>query len=84
MVAQALQESLKEYERQGKDGRNVLVKQFRKRLEKVTSLIAQCHMAASSSPAQNGADEQKTVGFQQIRTNDDKMLQSGGTKGASA
>jgi hypothetical protein len=35
MVAQALQESLGEYERQGKDGRNVVVKQFRARLARV-------------------------------------------------
>src|SRR5437870_4827867 len=46
MVAQALQESLREYERQGKDGRNVVVKQFRARLARVTSLMARCQNAA--------------------------------------
>jgi integrase len=43
MVAQALQESLGEYERQGKDGRNVVVKQFRARLAKVNRLIVEYH-----------------------------------------
>lgn len=51
MVAQALQESLSEYEQQGKDGRNVVVKQFRKRLAMVTSLIAQCQMTMSDLPS---------------------------------
>jgi hypothetical protein len=51
MVAQALQESLSEYEQQGKDGRNVVVKQFRKRLAMVTALIAQCQMTMSGPPS---------------------------------
>ncbi len=54
MVAQALQESLREYERQRKDGRNVVVKQFRARLARVTSLIAQCQMTARSALQENG------------------------------
>jgi integrase len=57
MVAQALQESLREYERQGKDGRNVVVKQFRKRLAKVTSFIAQCRRTTSDSPQRNSSDQ---------------------------
>jgi integrase len=42
MVVQALQEALREYEQQGKDGRNVVVKQLRTRLARVTKLTAQC------------------------------------------
>ena len=57
MVAQALQESLREYERQRKDGRNVVVKQFRKRLARVNSFIAQCRMTTSDSPQRNSSDQ---------------------------
>lgn len=64
MVAQALQESLSEYERQGKDGRNVIVKQFRKRLARVTSLIAQRQMTTSDSPQKNFSDQQAHVFLQ--------------------
>jgi integrase len=66
MVAEALQESLRAHERQGKDGRNVVVKQFRKRLARVTSLIAQCQMTTSDSPQENFSDQQAHVFLQQI------------------
>ena len=49
MVAQALQESLSEYERQGKDGRNVVVKQFRARLAKVDLLLVEYQRTVGSS-----------------------------------
>jgi integrase len=66
MVVQALQESLSEYERQGKDGRNVVVKQFRTRLVQVTSFIAQCQSAMSGFSRENFSDQQAQVLLQQI------------------
>jgi hypothetical protein len=66
MVAQALQESLSEYERQGKDGRNVVVKQFRTRLVQVTSFIAQCQSAMSGFSRENFSYQQSQVLLQQI------------------
>jgi integrase len=66
MVAQALQEALREHERQGKDGRNVVVKQFRKRLARVTSPIAQCQTTTSGSPQGSFSDQQAHTLLQQI------------------
>jgi hypothetical protein len=66
MVAQALQESLSDYARQGKDGRNVVVKQFRKRLAKVTSFIAQCQSALDGFPQENFTNQQAHVLLQQM------------------
>lgn len=56
MVAQALQESLREYERQGKDGRNVVVKQLRERLAKVDLLIVECQRTVGSSLRKDHVD----------------------------
>ena len=56
MVAQALQESLREYERQGKDGRNVVVQQLRKRLAKIDLLIVECQRTVDSSLRKNLVD----------------------------
>ncbi len=66
MVAQALQESLSDYARQGKDGRNVVVKQFRKRLATVTSFIAQCQSALDGFPQENFTNQQAHVLLQQM------------------
>jgi integrase len=66
MVAQTLRESLREYERQGRDGRNVVVKQFRKWLARVTSFIAQYQMTTSGSPQENFSDQQAHSLLQQI------------------
>jgi hypothetical protein len=63
MVADALRESLRDYARQGKDGRNVVVKRFRERLAKVTSLVVQCQMTMSSPLHENHSDRQQTGGL---------------------
>ncbi len=63
MVADALRESLRDDARQGKDGRNVVVKRFRERLAKVTSLVVQCQMTMSSPLHENHSDRQQTGGL---------------------
>jgi hypothetical protein len=56
MVAQTLQESLREYMRQGKDGRNVVVKQLRERLAKVDLLIVEYQRTVGSSLQKDHVD----------------------------
>jgi integrase len=63
MVADALRESLRDDARQGKDGRNVVVKRFRERLAQVTSLVVQCQMTMSSPLHENHSDRQQTGGL---------------------
>jgi hypothetical protein len=70
MVAQALREALGEHERQGKDGRNVVVRQFRQRLARVNSLIAQCQMTTSCSSQESFSDQQIPAFFQQNGDNE--------------
>jgi len=69
-VAQALREALGEHERQGKDGRNVLVRQFRQRLTRVNSLIAQCQMTTSCSSQESFSDQQIPAFFRQNGDNE--------------
>ena len=61
MVADALRESLRGYARQGKDGRNVVVKQFCERLAKVDLLIVEYQRTTGGSPQRDHRDVQEPL-----------------------
>lgn len=56
MVAEALRETLGESRRQGKDGRNIVVKRTRERLTYVDRLISQCSQP-TNSPVVEGPNQ---------------------------
>src|SRR5260370_34433344 len=76
MVTQALRESLSEYERQGKDGRNVVVKQLRERLAKANLLIVECQRTAGSSLQKNHIDAWGSLNSASVHQMEEQALSS--------